>query len=397
MTDSLKSLLNGKGWMMSKGDTGRRATHLFLDGGRAAVPDDSAGLFLNMYATALVRKEQLAVVEVRTHVFKLFLDFDARILSNTSYDFELFFRIAYELSCNFYVLNESSPKLVVCASTMPKCEGPLTKMGFHLVWTNVFTTSNVALEFREALLEKLESIPPLANPWADAIDACVFKANGFRMPWSVKSKDDQRTYVPVAMYTVSGRDAVDDISPSVRRAWIHELSIRVPRGIPSPAPSVVDASALNISSSVDGPHGISKNIEAYAHVLPAVASALPALYGTVSFTGLFKCDHVAMLRTTNRYCANVGREHTSSQIYFSITRHGIAQRCYCRKDPDFERMSCEKYIGPVHELPKHVIDAFLGDKTILPPPLPTSTVGTGVSLDELLKRSRPSIKLKRRR
>lgn len=386
MGDSFKSTLRTRGWLLRPGEKDRTVTHLFLDGGRASVPDDDAGLFLNLYATALTRKERLAVVEVRTPVFKLFVDLDARVRKDAPpYDFEPFFERVAEAAGAFFATTEA-PCMVVC-TTDPKDESPtIEKRGFHLIWTNVFVSSDTALAFRDHLLDVVvPTLPDMANSWEDAVDACVFKANGLRMAWSHKSGDesDTRTYAPRWTYG-------DTQKKRSKREWVHDLSIRAPRATPTPT-TVPVVERLHASSSSSSTFGIAKNVESYRHVLPAVAKVIPAEYGGVSFTGLFKCEHVAMLRTTNRYCANVGREHKTSQIYFAITRHGVSQRCYCRKDPPFGRVACKDFVGETFPLPESVVVAFLGDATPpAPPPLP-SAAAAPTSLDDLLKRSRPPL------
>ena len=385
MGESFKSMLRARGWMLRQGEKNRAVTHLFLDGGRASVPDDDAGVFLNMYATALSRKERLAVVEVRTPVFKLFMDLDARVFKEEDYDFEPFFEQVASAAAVFFDTAET-PCMVVC-STDPKDESPtVKKRGFHILWTNIFVSSETALAFRDHLLDVVvPTLPVMANSWDDAIDACVFKANGLRMAWSYKSSDqaDTRIYVPQWTY---GETLTHKRS---RREWVHDLSIRAPRAIPTPT-TVPIVSIYADKNALSSTFGTAKNVESYRHVLPAVAAAIPVEYGEISFTGLFKCEHVVMLRTTNRYCANVGREHKASQIYFAITRHGVSQRCYCRKDPQFGRAACKDFVGEVHALPESVISAFLGDATPpAPPPLPSAATATTTSLDDLLKRSRP--------
>jgi hypothetical protein len=383
-----KHVLRTRGWLLRAGEKDKPVTHLFLDGGRASVPDDDAGLFLNIYATAISKKERLAVVEVRTPVFKLFLDLDARVQKGTPYDFEPFFERVASAVLDFFCVTES-PCLVVC-STDPKDESDdIQKCGFHLIWTNVFVSSDSALAFRNHILDVVvPTLPTLANSWEDAIDACVFKSNGLRMPWSYKSSNhtDTRIYVPQWTF---GDDRHE--KKKSRREWIHALSIRVPRASPTPTTiPVVELTHKASSSSASG--GIAKNIESYRHAIPGVAAVLPPEYGHISFTGMFKCEHIAMLRTTNKYCANVGREHKASQIYFAITRQGISQRCYCRKDPQFGNVACKDFVGETYPLPEALVAAFLGrDAPSAPPPLPSSTA-RGTTLDELLKRSRPSLR-----
>lgn len=78
-----------------------------------------------------------------------------------------------------------------------------------------------------------------------------------------------------------------------------------------------------------------------------------------------------MLRSTSRWCGNIGRAHNSNNVYFQLTRAGVCQRCYCRCDTTEGRRHglCKDYSSAVWPVPERVIDAFFGP-VVSPPPAP---------------------------
>ena len=373
----LKETLQKHGWWLRRGpdSTGKKATHLLLDGGRLHVPDGDAGSFLNEYALAVARKDSTppALVELRTPVFKLFMDIDARLPPDApdTFDFTPVWTTIFRAATNFFV---HAPRLLVCTAPIKLEANGSKKFGAHLVWPETFARPEVALAFRDVLLPDLKSAfgGMCVNDWDDVVDACVYKANGLRMPWSVKGPGDARPYIPTAELLLDGDDGpVSTVllplpqGVSAVRAWVHTLSIRATladeatalhEGIHVPEPAAASGRGGG------GGGGGRERLEAYCHVLPQIDGVIPEEYKPQSFTALFRTPHSVMLRSTSTYCKNVGRHHTSSTVYFVVNRSGVAQRCFCRKDTTDGRANgtCKDYESPSITLPDAVIEAFLG-------------------------------------
>lgn len=398
-----------RGWWLRAGAQ-TPATHLLLDGGRLSVPDDHAGTFLNLYLNALLRKEKLSVVELKTPIFRLFFDIDARIkgssiqgssldtneeaLAHSTEPFASVFRKIYEAVQEFWV-TEQGTRMIVCAAP-PKPQETDLKLGFHVLFPTIYTNAPIALAFRDALLQKLdeECKDVCVNAWSDAIDPCVFKANGLRAIYSCKGPSEDRAYIPYASFDGVEYVAISkDLSVQDRRAFVHECSIRVFQTSLTPCvggqdtvadqPHVHSAGGLVIGRSVP--------LDAYADVLPKVHAALPAHYATQRFVGVFKTDHAVMLRSSSRYCQNVGREHRTSTVYFCVTKRGVCQKCYCRKDDH----GCTGYSSEQYPLESAVIEAFVPlafanafveDEDVVVRKMPSKRKSTS-SIDTLLHRS----------
>ena len=192
-------------------------THLMLDGGRAEVTDEKHAAFLNAYATSVVRDgpASASIAEQRTPVFKLFLDIDARwnakppddILEAPGVGDVLLAASAAVCHAFPEVSRAAAVAAAVTASSTASATGEVWKRGLHVVWADVHVTPETALAFRKELLIALadaDVASAFAAPMDDIIDACVFKSNGLRMPWSGKGKSDQTYYAPVARLVKDG-------------------------------------------------------------------------------------------------------------------------------------------------------------------------------------------------
>lgn len=384
-----------RGWWLRPG-VKTPATHLLLDGGRLCVPDDHAGTFLNLYFNSILRGESLSVVELKTPIFKLFFDIDARS-KDLDMPFDAVFRSIYAAVHEFWVL-DAPTRMIICAAPPKQHDDTEWKLGYHVIFPSIFVNAPIALAFRDVILEKLDADHPgtCLNSWTDAIDPCVFKANGLRIIYSGKGPNETRAYQPYASIE-SGDATIETIpdapTPQDRRAFVHECSLRTFHETLSACAGGQDtiADQPRIHSAGGIVIGRTVALDVYADVLPKVHETLPAQYAQQRFVGVFKTDKAVMLRSSSRFCQNVGREHRTSTVYFCITRRGVCQKCYCRK----EDHGCDSYSSEYYPLDESVINAFVPPKSkflvdeeeAMTRKLPSKKKSTG-SLDSLLKRSR---------
>ena len=369
MATTMRDVLQANGWWLKRGvgqSTTKKPTHLLLDGGRAHVPEGSDGQFLSEYVLVLARNPASppAVVELRTPVFRMFMDVDAKLPLHTAADFQALWTAIFTASTGFFA---EVPRMVVCLAPV-KTDGDVAKHGAHVIWPEVWVRAEVALAFREVLIPVLrESFGDglFANGWEDIVDACVYKANGLRMPWSVKAHGEGRPYTPAWEVTAAhGVTAVPDVTGvTALRTWVHDLSIRGHGKTPSALHEhVVVPQAASPARAGNGRGGTSQPLEAYAHVLPLVDAALPAEYKPQRFTGLFRTPHSVMLRSTSHFCRNLDRAHKSNTVFFVVSREGVSQKCFCRCETTDGRKfgMCKEYESDTFALSAEAIDTLLG-------------------------------------
>ena len=394
-------------WAKKRGFFGRKkapVSHLLLDGGVLCVPQESSAEFVAAYAIGVVKKGRLpCVVETRTPTFRMFYDLDicmnpAMAAAFVRGDVPDAARAALELIVDVTRgCFDVDTAVVACASDAAKhVPGGGVKLGVHLTFDDVFVTSSTAMTVRDRVLDELSRIDnPFDNEWPAIVDSAVFKGSGMRLPWSTK-KNETRTYVPIAEYAagawtfLNSRDVASSVAAA--RDLVTRVSLRSFRQ-PTPCEIAIDDDDGDPAATSFGMSHAS--LREYSGVVARLRPSIPAAYdGHV--TAVLRGDHAIIFRHSSRYCANVGRRHNSSNTYFLLTRRGLQQCCYSRKDDDVagRPCSCRDFRGEHLEVPKDLTDELFPPEPKpenVPPPMPSSR--TTVNVDTIACSSRPAIKL----
>ena len=360
-----RNACKARGWIAGKTDV---PTHFLLDGGKLHVPDEFANAFLNVYfISAVVKREHVSLVELKTREFKLFFDLDATYDASTSTPDQIrtaleqltvhiqasvarFFTQGTDTTCIACTAPDKQGKALAGAATP-------VKYGVHLIFPHIIVNAPIALRVRSMLLEYLETVSPSVvplNTMDDIVDDSVFKANGLRAVYATKGKDEARPYSPawrVADGVVVNID--DSIAPEEAREYVSLCSIRTFDRPLTPCVGGEDQ-MIEIHESKHATIGTSTSIEQFASAISGVRAALPPVYRCVRFTGAFVTDNTVYLKSDSRYCHNKGGTHQTSTVYFAVTRNGVCQRCYCRKSG----RGCDTYTGPVFPLSEETLLVF---------------------------------------
>ena len=399
-------------WRVPAGGAGP-ASHLCLDGGRLLVKDADHADFLNAYAAAVVRGLVPCVVETRTPVFRFFVDVDAKVPDPAAFDVR---GACLAIAAAVDAAVSPPPACVVCVPSEPSAD----KVGVHLHFPAVTVTPATALWLRGRIVDalsldsasgprldsaggprldsaggprldsasgprldsasgpRLDSAGGLLLDWARVIDAAVYRGSGLRLPWSGKRAGDTRVYAPTARI-VGGvwTDVGPVVGVAATRAWVHELSVRDFGGVASLHFGGDGGDDAAAAADGGGARVCPESMTAYADVLPLVDAVLPVQHAGQRFVGVVSLgdsasdQRIFMLRSTSRWCGNIGRAHNSNNVYFQLTRAGVCQRCYCRCDTTEGRRHglCKDYSSAVWPVPERVTDAFFGP-VVCPPPAP---------------------------
>lgn len=114
-----------------------------------------------------------------------------------------------------------------------------------------------------------------------------------------------------------------------------------------------------------------------------------------------------MLRSTARYCFNLGRQHNTNNVYFLLTRRGVCQRCYCRCETAEGRKygMCKDFASECWAVPREVTDAFFPDAdgdaaqpaaATAVAPMPSRSAEAWLAMDAIQARAQRSRKRGRR-
>jgi len=369
-----------------------------LDGGKLCVKPQDHGTFLNTYFVhAVIKRERLCLVELKTPLFFLFFDIDALFPNGATRRAQATLRklavfVWKFVTTEFFDLQDAPssssssapvPRGRMLVSFSPPKRDPdnnREKYGAHFNLPFV-VNAPIAQACRTKLLTRLEgfleeedtvsvdstassSAPSSQQPmlpinaWTDVIDDSVFKSNGLRMLYSHKGKTEGRPYHPSFWVDATGIESIklsDDLAAI--RETIKLSSLRcVNNETLTPCLGGEHLLAIDRPDHHAGGKlsGACTSLDLYSSVLPELISLLPPVYKNTTFVSAFVTSRTVMLKTNSRYCMNKQGEHRTSTVYMAISRQGVQQRCYCRKD---ER-GCEHYASPVTPLPPHIVRVF---------------------------------------
>ena len=365
-------------WMPK--DKRSTATHLLLSGGKVNVLDQQHGLFLNEYANAVARSERLFVVETRTPVFRLFVDFDFKPPPSSDV-IDAALQSASRVAGYYF---DATSRAIV----LRKDRDAVDKVGVHMVWETIYVTTTLANTFRTHLVSKLVDACPDVD-WKEVVDASVYAGSGLRMPWSSKT-DASGVYVPSSTCSPDGTlEPVPDIKTAADiRAWIRCTTIRTPDATPTRSCVVTseDAAAPESQDDGDAVHaGPRENLTQHTELLARIHATLPPAFAGQQFTGMHRFgDFCVVLRSSSKVCGNKGfTEHTKNTVYFVVLKKGYAyQRCYCRKDVVRDGgVTCTDYTSDPWAVPPDIVES------LWPTPKPAT-----VSMMDLLAKTRPKLK-----
>jgi len=406
-------------WAKRRGFFGRTGdlSHLLLDKGVLCIPESANQEFVHEYAKGVLTKGRPpCIVEYKLKTFRMFYDLDIFTTSEMakkmtegvfSEDVRRFFYLVCETTAMLFDVSKTT--VTMCISNMSKKKGDGFKVGVHLTFDNIFVTSPTALYIREKVLEKLVCEEnPFSNTWDSIVDSSVFKGSGMRLPWSAKNDDLKRFYVPMMEYVLDSNESgivEHKLEPEVickSVSAIRDLLIKVclrTRGsltkLRNPEVNIEDASPSH-SGSFSHP-----SLKQFSGVVEEMAKYIPDVY-TGKVTGVIRTEFVYMFRHSSRYCANVEREHHSSNTYFLVTKSGMRQCCYSRKEEDIGRKYClcSQFRGDLIKLPKKMMDELFPEeleekKNLPPPPTPSSSMRNFLDIDRIVERANKKTTVKR--
>lgn len=344
-------------------------------------------MFLNVLGADIVKGARYHIVERRTKLFRLFFDLDAHVAIDAP---DVEWRPIVELIALTVSEMFDSESPDVCVARAPERQitsgdDKRRKFGFHLHFPTIRVGSPVALVVRRSVIETLEKEFPgvVANGWPSCVDEAVFNGSGLRLPWQRKgpSASPENVYAPW-LERKSGEWTELDASTVLKsvkltRAVLSTCSLRCgPNESATPLSrgtiSEEELAALNerddsgaASNALVGAKHVS--LSKFSSALPALQACLPPEYADQKFTAVLETDTVFLIRSSSKFCQNVGREHGSSNVYFVLRPGGVSQHCYCRKG-DLEGRSsgktCKDFAGRIHHVPPIVTGHFFGSKFV---------------------------------
>lgn len=370
-----------KTWLFKwKSPSPKEFTHLLLDGGKLNVSDQQHSTFLNEYANAVARGTmKLYVVESKTPIFRLFVDFDFKPIPS---DDIIKGAIQSVAGIAGYYFDDTAGACIL----RKDIESP-GKVGVHMTWESVFVDVRTANAFRNHVVFKLTDACPEVD-WKEVVDQSVYAGSGLRMPWSSKT-NAPGVYIPSQKCLPNGELCTLHVETATHiREWIRKTSIRAPDATLTKTCIVTSDEFQDTPTPTSSEVSVHVDLKDHAALLEKVHAMLPEHYKTQTFTGMHRFgDFCVILRSSSKKCGNKAyQEHHSNTVYFVLLKKGyMYQRCYCRKEVvRQEGVTCTDYVGPHWVLAQDILDGFW------PPKSKTNTL-----LERMLGQTRPVLKKKR--
>jgi len=319
-------------------------SHLIYDGykgGKLYIPKNKEYEFLKMYSIEAIKGTKLYFVETRPKVFKFMIDVD--ITDEYYWPEENILNLSVkiqEVICEFF----ESPGPTICCISPEKVKKDKIHTGIHLIWPGLVVCSETALIIRRGLIQKLkESDIIISKPWEDIFDEVIYTRNGYRMTYSDKMYKDKETGEKIIenrkldLLFVVDKDGVNEIYTQRLKNDIKtlcsETSIRYVIETPPMSikiPEWLDEDAIHIKEGRSSAPGKIASSTEHLHIEKFMRKTLPKPFAR----GIIKevCryhDGNILIKTSSRYCMNLGRAHNSCGIYFFGSPLGMYQKCLC--------------------------------------------------------------------
>lgn len=288
------------------------ATHVLMDGGILSVPPEDTTEFYERCISLINSGSKLYVVEQKTENFKFFVDFDYKAPEKLEdSDLLQFCSIIHK------AIGQPGRCLIARARVRPVGEG-LLKSGVHIHWPDVVVNRIDALNFRTKIITSLGD-----GPWDKVIDAAVYGGSGLRMLWSHK-KPTGDPYIPWRG-TDSNHEFTQEFSKTPNLETLTLFAVRTDE-VPRETETLTNVEPLEkiIRKYVKGQENVR-------------IKKVQRIDGSTWFA-----------QSDSKWCQNIGREHKSNHVWFSISSGGVHQRCFDEE--------CREFHGPKTILPPSIVE-----------------------------------------
>ncbi len=388
---------------------GGEKSFTFMAGGPTPnIPPDSEeekklwAFYANFFRIG-VRSNYMTLTEKHTdtvQVFRLFVDLDfERPVRLWRHQIEAF--AAYCISAVKQFFPQLASTCLVSWNRWSKGKDNEAhfKTGVHLHWPAYFVTSAQALDIRQLVLASmLDKFGPDWN-WESIVDKSVYKSNGLKPLGAWKSAECKKCKRDPLCAQCKGKGYYfcTNLDGSLGRPYFLLCVLRlvdatrIERDLSGEAAYLSDFHKLLVDSKIRSdkdprlaeqgqygylrPEGAPQHQEktkrgpgapkasitgrlvesadpAYRECQTIIRSAFGLLYKDIVVYKLKKVLQRYSVEVTgmnSRYCQNIGRQHNSNRIYFTITKEGVSQRCFDTGDltDEMRHGPCSTYASSV--------------------------------------------------
>ena len=371
------------------------ATHFDLSGGMCAIPMLPEAI--NSFHTAIARDfradQKYFLCEKRNTISPFYIDFDYGGQDQLSFsDVVHLTRTIQSGIRRFYPAMDTVLWKSRGIAAVSMCDEPTIfevqkvsykKTGVHYIFPNLFVTEEQCTTLAQYTIQHLminEPQTPTMLPWASIIDLAVYgPGKGLRMIGASKCtkcpacckksaaersicRDCQgrcisvigegRRYLPA--FVLEGDGAIAANTPRFKDSFEYALSISsiisdVRNPVGGFTPPVDFSPMLKRSMTTMGkilsneiPSGDPRCLNIQNIIRGIRKEWQNIVFSKITETKSCSSYLCKAFGGGSRFCQNVMRDHGSSSIYFTVTKRGIIQRCYSKKQQP-GRLCCSKY------------------------------------------------------
>ena len=371
VSTSKKEMVLLKDWCRKNNfNNARNLSHVLMDGGVLSIPFDKLREFYDVYIQSVKANEKVFVVEQKTTTYNFFMDVDYKDEEALTLDQV---KSVCQVICDKVATFKDIPCLVTVSEPKPK-DGKV-KTGIHLNWYGLVVNQEGSIQLMYHVISTLEKVYPTKD-WTKIVDSSVYgsagtKGSGFRLPWSHKKtvhpeckgagcascengKMVEGEYLPFFMYKDGCMTQVDQ---DITVEGLMLATVRTEETIVTEVPELVvlcrpvrkgrsegDFTAVETKNEIH-------NSELVCLLERFIRKSMAGNEDT-RVLSVFKFKSVHLVKTTSRYCENIGRNHNSNHIKIVIDGEYMYQKCFCKCETTSGRKLgyCKDFSGRKHKL-----------------------------------------------
>lgn len=323
----------------------RSVTHFMLDGGKLDLTRDY-DTFQEIYAKNILEKN--CIVELKTDVFKLFIDFD--VLSTEKIEMHKYIIDIQEIIKQLYETDALC--IVTCADKNKKIKRDSVeyiKQGFHLHWPEIFVNKEVAIKIRAIIVIRFTTmygkVAGFFENWEKIIDKTVYGHNGIRLIGADKcsisdgiKNYENRVYVIYSVYI--GKVYDENITLEYKTNTLKSLKDTSIRCF---EPNITRHTILPEYESDEDADEEKSGFDIIKRGSP-IYMAIQKFF--INYATGYRVDDVRkivkmkekeiyIIESKSKFCQNIDDFHSNNHIFFKLTPFGFCQRCRSERSGNF--------------------------------------------------------------
>jgi len=331
--------------------SGRNVTHFMLDGGKLDLSEDYE-IFQQVYAKNIAEKS--CIVELKTDIFKLFIDFD--VLAKKVFEIDKYIVAIQEIINEIYAVSEN-----ICIVTVADKNKKIMrdteeyiKQGYHLHWPELLVNKEIAVKIRTFIVLRFTTlfgkIPEFYDNWEKIIDKSVYAHNGIRLLGADKCSTsdgiknyENRVYIVYSVY--KGKQMNTELTEEYKNDTLKALKNTSVRSFEKEFTKYHSLPEYEVEETEDENSGFDV-IKKSTSVYDAIEKFFKNYATGYQFSDTrkivkMKDKEIYIIESKSKFCQNIDDYHSNNHIFFKITPFGFCQRCRSERDGKFG--CCREY------------------------------------------------------